>query len=1182
MREPPVAPSAFASTGLAVALLGHMRLAVDGKPFNFGAPRKTLPILAYLLLHREGAVARDFLAFTMWPDAEEEAARGNLRRNLTLIKSMLPPRPADDGWILATNELVRWNPDGQSTLDVAEFDRCVAEPEGLERAVDLYHGDLLEDVYDDWVYPERERLRSAYLGALKMLVYRYRSERAYGKAIGFARRLLAADPLREDVARELAAAHYESGDRAGALRTLDDFVKRVRAELSVDVMAETQTLREAMLRGEPLHAARSDSGRARQHAERSRSPAPTELPFVGREAELERVGFLWDQAARGHGGIAFVGGEAGIGKTRLTAELGLVAEQQGGRVLIGSTASPESFSYQAFIEALRSSLPLVVASNVERVWLNVLATVVPELQRHVAVDPVTDLTAAEEKTRLFEAVVRTLHALSRSRPVLFVLEDLHWCSPATCDLLRFVANRLFAERIAVIATYRDEEVVRAHPLRALRRELQERGAALSVELSRLEREPVARIIAHAAGDASGIAERTVELYERSLGNPFFLGELIRDAAERARAPLDAGDELLPTTIEHVITARLVRLGDNARRAAAIASVVGNTFDFEFLGEVTGWESSTLLDALDQLIEHQLIRETTRYERGTYAFTHHLIRTTAYGELSTDVRRRYHGVVARAIAGMHAAAADEWASELARHYEGAGDPLPAARAWSQAARAALAAYANEEAAAFATRGLAIQQAALDVPLRAALLSSRADASERLGNRAQQRADVETIVELGRTSGDRDVLREGLRHTIAFAHAVSDEPLAASAIEALASEIGSEETAWHAVVLKARAQLAFDRFNYTDSLSACASAVELYRSCSDVRGELEALLIAIDARIRQDRFDDNSGDLERARELVRNAGDPSAGALLTQSTMMEAIAKQDFPAAYASARELLAFAQISGNRLGEARAYDRLATAANRMFAIREAIDGYAKALAIFESIGERHLSRTIVNNWGSLDVSLGCVDRGRKRLLELRTAAEADDDLYFLYYAESNLGVAAFVDGDIPAAIAYDLRALDLARRLGSESRAALVLGDLGAAELELGHLDAALAKVEEALAINRRVGQRLALVENLSRLALIHARRGEFERARALATEVIAEHGARPELLEDPGETLWRTAQAMHAAGDRDEATQLVERAADAHAARCAALDVAEYRESYGQLRWYRALLRVKSTGKWP
>jgi DNA-binding SARP family transcriptional activator/tetratricopeptide (TPR) repeat protein len=1164
----------------AVALLGHMRLAFDGQPIEFGAPRKTLPILAYLLLHRTGGVARDFVAFTMWPDAEEEAARGNLRRNLSLLKTMLPPRPADDGWILATNEVVRWNPAVPCTLDVAEFDRFSAEPDGLESAVELYHGDLLEDVYDDWVYPERERLRAAYLSALKTLVYRYRSERAFGKAIGFAQRLLAADPLREDVARELAAARHESGDRAGAVRTLDDFVKRVRAELGVDVMAETQTLREAMLRGEPLNAARSETGGPPPHAERSRS-APAELPFVGREAQLERVGFLWDQAARGHGGIAFVGGEAGIGKTRLTTELSLAAEQQGARVLIGTTTSPESFAYQAFIEALRSSLPLVVASNVERVWLSVLATVIPELQERVAVDPVAALTADEEKTRLFEAVTRTLHALSRARPVLFVLEDLHWCSPATCDLLRFVCNRLFAERIAIIATYRDEEVVRAHPLRALRRELQERGAAMTVDLSRLERESVARIVAHVAG-GSGIAERAAELYERSLGNPLFLGELIRDATERARAPLAAGDEPLPTTIEHVITARLVRLDDGARRAVAIASVLGTTFDFELMGEVTGWESSALLDALDQLIEHHLIRETTRRERGAYAFTHHLIRTTAYDELSAEVRRRYHGVVARAIAGMHAAEGDEWASELARHYEGGGERLPAARAWSRAARAALAAYSNDEAVAHATRGLAIEQAALDVPLRASLLSSRAEASDRLGDRTQQRSDVETMVELGRSSGDRDVLREGLRRAIDLAHIVTDDALAVRAIEALASEIEPEEGAWRAALLKARAQLAFDRFDYAAALSACAQAAELYRSCGDARGELDTLLIAIDARSRQDRFDDSRGDVERARELTRNMDDPYAAARFVQSTMMEAVAKQDFPAAYASAGELLALSRASGNRLGEARAYERLATAANRMFAIREAIDGYAKALAIYESIGDRHGSRSINNNWGSLDVFFGCVDRGRERLLRLHAAAAADADPHWLYYAESNLGVAAFVDCDFAAAKAYELRALELARRLGSESRAALVLGDLGAAELELGDLDAALANVEEAAAINRRVGQRLALVENLSRLALIHARRGEFERARAFAAELSAEQRARPELFEDPGETLWRTAQALHAVGDREAASDLLERAAESQAARCAALDVAEYRESYAQLRWYRELLRAKSTGEWP
>jgi len=105
--------------GLEVALFGHVRLAFDGKPFEFGAPRKTLPILAYLLVHRHAPISREFLAFLMWPDVDEEVARNNLRRNLTLFKGILPPPSPAESWILATNELVRWNPDAPYTLDIA-------------------------------------------------------------------------------------------------------------------------------------------------------------------------------------------------------------------------------------------------------------------------------------------------------------------------------------------------------------------------------------------------------------------------------------------------------------------------------------------------------------------------------------------------------------------------------------------------------------------------------------------------------------------------------------------------------------------------------------------------------------------------------------------------------------------------------------------------------------------------------------------------------------------------------------------------------------------------------------------------------------------------------------------------------------------------------------------------------
>jgi len=1166
------------SRGLEVALFGHVRLAFDGKPFEFGAPRKTLPILAYLLVHRHAAVSREFLAFSMWPDAEEEVARNNLRRNLTLFKQILPPPDPAQNWIVASNELVRWNPDAPCTLDIGEFDRLCGEPANLAEAVELYGGDLLEDLYDDWVYPERERLRATYLTALKALLRQHRSERNFARAVGYGQRLLAADPLREDVAREIAATRYQAGDRAGALGGLDEFVKRLHADLGIDAMPETEALRESILRGEPAGVPRTERGEV-PTAERRRTSAP-ELPFVGREAPLERAGFLWDQAARGAGAVGFVGGEAGIGKTRFAAELALRAEEQGGRILIGATTNPEAFPYQAFCEALRAALPLLVAANLERVWLSALATVIPEVAIRVAVDPAPALRPNEERTRLFEAFTRALLAIARARPLLLILEDMHWCGAASAELLGFVANRIAGERIAIVATYRSEEIGRNHPLRPVRRALQARGTGVSIELPRLDRAAIARVVARMA-ESGRSAGDPGELYARSLGNPLFLGELIRESAERPAATGDA--ETLLATIESTIAARLARLGDGARRAAGICAVVGDTFDFELVGEVTGWEGGVLLDALDELIERHIVRETTHRERGAYAFTHHLIRATTYAALPLETRRRYHGVAARAIAALYALQADAWSAELARHYESAGESLAAAGAWLRAARAALRAYANAEAVAAATRGLDLLAGVSSaVDLQADLLVTCADAADRLADRKRQGANIAALVELARRHERGELLREALRREIEFAHVVSDEPRARAALAALSHEVSPEDDRWRAECQKAEALLASDRFDLETTLDAGAAAIERYRSCADPRGEFETLLILIDARIRANRYEENRADLERAAELARASGDPLLTSRLLQSAMMEPIMKQDFPTAYRMAGDLLVLSRATGDRLGEGRACDRRATAANRMFAIAEAIAGYAEALAIYESIGERRGIRNIENNWGSLDVALGMVARGRERLARVLGAATADGDLRFQYFAASNLGVAAYFDGDFAAAKSFELRALELARRLGSEAFAALVLGDLGVAERELGNLDAALVHLEEAVAIHRRLDQRLELLSNLARLALVHVARGDAERACDVAREVLEYEREHPELVEDPAEVLWNAAQALHACGDEREAREVVERAARVQEARLAAIDLPEYRESAAGLRWYRALLRVRSTGVWP
>jgi predicted ATPase/DNA-binding SARP family transcriptional activator len=1158
--------------GLEVALFGHVRLAFDGKPFEFGAPRKTLPILAYLLVHRHAPISREFLAFLMWPDVDEEVARNNLRRNLTLFKGILPPPSPAESWILATNELVRWNPDAPYTLDIAEFDRLCREPEGLAEAVELYSGDLLEDLYDDWVYPERERLRAAYLTALKGLVRRHRSDRNFARAIGYGRRLLAADPLREDVAREIAATSYQGGDRAGALAGLDEFIKRLNTDLGIDAMPETQALRESILRGAPAGTVPIEL----PDATTARLPARSgELPFAGREAPLERALAQWDQAARGAGSVAFVGGEAGIGKTRFAAELALRAEEQGGRVLIGATTGAEGYPYQAFCEALRSAIPLILAANLERVWLRELAAVIPELGARVALDPAPALRPDEERTRLFEAFTRTLRALARVRPLLLILEDLHWCGAASAELLGFVANRIATERIAIVATYRSEDIVRSHPLRAVRRALQARGGALAIELPRLDRAEVARIVARMAEAGNRAAADAGDLWDRSLGNPLFLGELMREDAERSAltATVSGAAPALPVTIEATIAARLARLGDAARRAAGVCAVAGDTFDFELVGEVTGWESGVLFDALDELIERHVLRETTHRERGAYAFTHHLIRATAYAGLSLETRRRYHGVVARTIRALYAAQADALATELARHYENAGDSLAAANAWLRAARTALRAYASAEALSAATRGLdLLHEIPSEIALKAELLSASADAADRLGDSERQGAAIAALIELGREHGKGDVLRDARRRELELAHVVADEPRARAALAALANEIAPDDLQWCAALLGATAQVAFDYADFETALDACIAAVNLFRSCGDQRGEFDVLLILIETRNRTNRYDENRTSLERASEIAGALHDPLISMRLLQGAMVEPFMREDFPSVYRMAGELLELSRSTGNRRGEARAYERRAWAAKCMFAIAESIEGHAKALAICESIGDLRGSRTVENNWASLDIMLGMLAPARKRLERLLEAATTDGDLRMQYFAALNLGVAANYDGEFETAKAVGLRALLLARRLESEALAALVLGTLGVTERELGELDAALTYLEDAVATHRRLDQRLELWTNLARLALVRAMRGEIEPARDIARDVIAHERAHPELVGDPAEVLWDAAQALHACGDEREARKVAERAASLQEARIASIDLPEYRESASAMRWYRAL----------
>ena len=300
---------------LYIYLLGHLRLFEDDHPVHFRGLPKTLPLWACLLLNRTGPMPRSTLAYILWPDVPESVARSNLRRHLYDLKQALPPASPGRPWLLIEAGTVQWNPQADFWLDVAEFERLSALPEHLARAIALYDGDLLPEVYDDCIRIERERLRSLYLEDLSRLVAQCRDRGDLGQAIRYAGQLLRQDPLQEDTVCELMRLRYQAGDRPGALQVYQDFRRRLQEELGLSSMPETRALYEGVLQGLPLPEAAPPLAPV---------SCPHNLPaqvnrFFGRERDLLALSELLFPGKSPVRLVTLVG-PPGVGKTRLALE----------------------------------------------------------------------------------------------------------------------------------------------------------------------------------------------------------------------------------------------------------------------------------------------------------------------------------------------------------------------------------------------------------------------------------------------------------------------------------------------------------------------------------------------------------------------------------------------------------------------------------------------------------------------------------------------------------------------------------------------------------------------------------------------------------------------------------------------------------------------------------------------
>jgi DNA-binding SARP family transcriptional activator len=650
-----------------------------------------------------GRLARLRGAFSLWPEETEERARELLRRNLYVLAQSLPGARLAP-WILSENDSLRWNPAAEWELDVDRFEACFAagDPASLARAVAVYRGDLCEGLYDEWVLGQRERFRSRYVEALERLARVHRGRGEPSLALGYVKRVLHAEPWREDVVRRAIRLRLELGDRGGAIAEFEAFARRLRDDFGAEPMPETLALRDAASREGSL--ATAPSGSDREALERARSLGA--LPFVGREREMHALGDAWTRARCGAGSVALVVGESGIGKSRLLAEFALAVEAEGGCVLSGGCASPERRPFAGLASALADSWRLFADLPLPGEMLSVLAAFVLGFRRGEA-HRLGAEHALREQAHLFDALACGIAALARARPAVLVLDDAQSAGDGTLAALAAIAARAAAVPLLVVAAFRSDARGAASRWRD---DLSGSVPLETISPARLSPCAVARALADDATGSEAVRALTVACD----GNPGALTDLVREM--RANG-LDA---LLPTlerSVDERFGARLARCSSDGRTFVETAALVGLEFESEIVARALGWDEGRAYRALDECLDLRLIEDASR-GRLVHRFAHAPLQGRLALALSREVRRGRHRRLAAVFESLDCGD-DDRSREIARHAERGGDLARAGGAYEVAAQRAEAVFAFDDARALRARALLCAQG--DVSARAASVS-----------------------------------------------------------------------------------------------------------------------------------------------------------------------------------------------------------------------------------------------------------------------------------------------------------------------------------------------------------------------------------------------------------------------------------------------------------------------------
>ena len=785
--------------------------------------------------------------------------------------------------------------------------------------------------------------------------------------------------------------------------------------------------------------------------------------FLGRGGELAQLRDIWEAARDQHAGLLLIGGESGVGKTRLVEELEVEVELSGARVVWGQCLESGGSAYQPWREVLRVLLRYV--ETVENLDLKrvgpVLGAIMPELwSRHYMAElaPPAELESQAARQRLNDAILQVLLAAAQTRPTLVVIEDAHWGDEASLEMLRYLGRALGNPGLLVCVTYRSDEVAKA-----VADADADAQAHVLVELSG---EPVERILLETlpADETQqlvcsmlGLRKMPNELAERvqgiTGGNTFFVQELIRSLAEDGQVlkrtvagwhvdqtALHAAQ--LPGTIQQVVWRRLEQLSEQMQQVLSYAAVVGPVFWEGAIAQAGQVSKTRVRAALTEAMARELvvIRDETSFagER-EYLFTKPAMQQVSYEGLMQEHRQESHARVADWLIAHVDEQIGEHTGLIADHLQASQQTALAVNYLRQAGEQAAAQFANAQAISYFSRALELTPED-DQTARYELLLAREKMYDLQGARQSQAQDLALLMDL------------------------------AMALDETATDAGPDSSHLFQVEVTLRQASYYEvTSDFPAAITVAQKAVRLARASKDVGRQAAGYQQWGVALRRLAEYDSARRQLEHALDLAR-----AAGLRQVEADSLRGLGKISWRQALCAEAKIyhlqaLRISRQLGDRRGESQALNDIGTASADQGDKEEGRAYFEQALDMFQEIGDRRAEGLARQNFALSCSDLGDYDQARVNFEQaLITHREVG---YRVGEARTlgNLGHLYRLLGDFETAQQTAQRALRIAKEIGAQRLQVYCLTNLGLSQVGLGDWAQAAHFFQQALTLGRRL-----------------------------------------------------------------------------------------------------------------